>query len=96
MPRLLAMSLMLFLFSITSRTILNEIERDNDVFSILGAKYIISERVIEILNKLCPNNFETFEVKIVNAYPINCPGKITALLLNYIDINYNLIIKKPL
>ena len=77
-------------------TILNEIARDNDVFSILGAKYIISERVIEILNKLCPNDFEIFEFKIINAYPINCPGKITALLWNYIYINYNLIIKKPL
>tara|TARA_R100000329_G_scaffold13322_1_gene14220 strand:- start:238 stop:924 length:687 start_codon:yes stop_codon:yes gene_type:complete len=49
-------------------TLLNEVEKDKDVFLILGAKYIVSERVIEILNKLCPNDFETYDVKIVNAY----------------------------
>lgn len=49
-------------------TLLNEVEKNKDVFLILGAKYIVSERVIEILNKLCPNDFETFDVKIVNAY----------------------------
>jgi len=49
-------------------TLLNEVEKNKDVLLILGADYIVSERVIEILNKLCPNDFETYDVKIVNAY----------------------------
>ena len=49
-------------------TLLNEVEKGKDVFLILGAEYIISDRVIEILNKLCPNDFETYGVKIVNTY----------------------------
>lgn len=55
-------------YSLYETVISNETERNKDILCIMGAEYIVSEKVINILTKLCPNDFEKYEAKIVNAY----------------------------